>query len=223
MSPLIVARPEPGNTETANAARALGLNVIAQPLFELQKIELNTLNSDNYDAIFITSVNSLRATQGQLTPYVQLPLYAVGPASAAAARQAGFATIIEGTADGAALAERAARDGARRLLHLAGRPYKPLAHPALHFDVQIVYEMAQLPVPAMLTDALKNPCVILAHSPRIARTLAALTPDPSQCHFVAISAQTAAAAGDGWASLNWPHHPSSTAMLDCAAPLCRSA
>jgi uroporphyrinogen-III synthase len=219
--PVIIARPEPGNKETADAARTLGLEVVSCPLFELKIIHLNHLNSNDYDAIFITSVNSLRAIQGKLTPYHHLPLYAVGPISAAAARAAGFTKIIEGSADGAALAERAAKDGCHRLLHLAGMPHKPVAHPALSFDVHYVYEMAELPVPDLLKAALSRPCVILAHSPRIARTLAGLTPLHSQCHMVAISAQTAEAAGKGWASLTWPDQPNSQAMLERAALLCR--
>lgn len=223
MIPLIIARPEPGNSETASAARALGLEVIATPLFKLNTIKLNDLNSDKYDALFITSANSLRAAAGQLAPYLHLPLYAVGPASATAARDAGFKTIIEGTADGAALADLAAADGRCRLLHLAGNPHKAIDHPDLKLDVQIVYEMAALPVPDRLASTLSQPCVLLAHSPRIARTLANLTTDKRQCHLVAISAQAAEAAGHGWASCVWPPDPNSQAMLHLAAPLCRSA
>ena len=223
MTPLIIARPEPGNGETAKAAQALGLDVVASPLFELQKTAWSAENSESYDAIFITSANALRAAGAELSAYLTLPLYAVGAASAAAARAAGFGTIVTGTADGAALAERAAADGRQRLLHLAGQPYKAIAHPRLTFDVRTSYAMAELPVSGELKEALRRPCVILAHSPRIAQRLAALVAERQHCHLIAISAQAAKAAGTGWASCQWPDQPDSDAMLHLAAPLCRSA
>ena len=223
MIPLVVARPEPGNHETALAAHALGLEVFACPLFDLKKLSWKSDISDRYDALFITSSNALRAVGEEIETYRHLPLYAVGAASASAARAAGFTSIIMGTADGSALAALAAADGRQRVLHLAGQPHKPIAHPSLSFDVQLVYEMAELPVPDSLRTVLAQPCVVLAHSPRMARTLADLTPDHSLCHLIAISAQAADAAGQGWASYHWPDQPDSSAMLHIAAPLCRSA
>ncbi|MEY3985735.1 MAG: hypothetical protein RLZ59_1180 [Pseudomonadota bacterium] len=223
MIPLVVARPEPGNHETALAAHALGLEVFACPLFALKELTWKADISESYDALFITSANALRAAGPDVAAYRHLPLYAVGAASAAAARTAGFTTIIEGTADGAALAAMAAADGRQRVLHLAGRPHKPIAHPSLSFDVQLVYEMAELPVPSSLRTVLARPCVVLAHSPRMARALADLTPDHSLCHLVTISAQAAEAAGHGWASCHWPDQPDSSAMLHIAAPLCRGS
>lgn len=223
MIPLIIARPEPGNSETARAARALGLNIVACPLFEMQPLDWNADNSEAYDALFITSFNALRAAGQELARYKHLPLYAVGSASGAAARAIGFSTVIEGSADGAALADLSAANGHHRLLHLVGNPHKPIVHPSLRFDVRCVYDMSDLPVPQVLVDALDGPCVVLAHSPRIAKRLAALTPDRRQCHMVAISEQTASAAGQDWASCLWPDQPDSAAMLQLAAPLCRGA
>ena len=221
MIPLVIARPEPGNSETAAAAHALGLDVFACPLFDLKELTWKADISESYDALFITSANALRAAGPDLAAYRHLPLYAVGATSAATARTAGFTTIMEGTADGAALAAMAAADGRQHLLHLAGRPHKPITHPNLSFDMQLVYEMAELPVPDTLRTVLAQPCVVLAHSPRMARALARLTPDHSLCHLVAISAQAAEAAGQGWASCHWPDQPDSSAMLHIAAPLCR--
>ena len=57
----------------------------------------------------------------------------------------------------------------------------------------------------------------------LARALAALTPARDQIDLVAISAQTAEAAGTGWRSVSWPSHPDADAMLAQAAPLCRAA
>ncbi len=223
MKPLLIARPEPGNAATAQAARSLGLTVIASPLLDCQEVEWNYDKSISYDALFITSANALRYAGDQLTTLRAWPVLAVGPASAEAARAAGFDSVITGNSDGAGLAAHAVQEGMTRVLHLAGDPHKPVAHPGLIIDVRIVYRTQALPPDPALITALQGPCVVLAHSPRLARALAALTPARDQIDLVAISAQTAEAAGTGWRSVSWPSHPDADAMLAQAAPLCRAA
>lgn len=150
-------------------------------------------------------------------------LYAVGSASAHAAREAGFSSIIVGDGDGATLAALAAAHGARTLLHLAGDPFKPVSHPELSMAVVQVYRAVDFAPSTDLSAALAQPSVVLAHSPRAARRLAKLASATADTDLVAISAQTAAAAGQGWKSVSWPDRPSTDAMLALAAPLCRAA
>ena len=80
MIPLVIARPEPGNSETAVAAHALGLDVFACPLFDLKELTWKADISESYDALFITSANALRAAGPDLAAYRHLPLYAVATA-----------------------------------------------------------------------------------------------------------------------------------------------
>ncbi|MFM7028701.1 MAG: uroporphyrinogen-III synthase [Chakrabartia sp.] len=221
MRPLVVARPEPGNRDSANAARALGLEVVAEPLFEIASSPWNVTNSDPYDGIFITSANALIHAGPALQPLLSRPLFAVGSASAAAGRAAGFTTIHTGHGNGQDLADLAARQGAQHLLHLAGDPHKAIQHPDLQFDIKIVYQTLERPPSPQLIEALSKACVVLLHSPRMARRIADLVPVRAQIDLVAISAATAEAAGPGWKSCQWPDHPSAEAMLACAAPLCR--
>ena len=220
MKPCIIVRPEPGNQATAEAARALGLSVIAAPLYSIIPVEFNMDLSISYDAILITSSNSIRTSLSALKQLTHLPLLAVGKASAQAARKAGFDTIITGDADGQALGRQAVELGFRHVLHLVGDPYKPVRVEGLTCDERTAYRATELPLPPKLEVALQSPCVILAHSPRAARRLSELAGAKGASSLIALSAQVAKAAGDGWKHLLWPERPSADAMLGLAAPLC---
>ncbi len=220
MKPCVIVRPEPGNQATAEAARALGLNVVATPLYSIIQVEFNIDLSISYDAILITSSNSIRSSSPVLEQLTHLPLLAVGEASAQAARKAGFGTIITGDADGQALGQKAVELGFRHVLHLVGDPYKPVEVAGLTCAVRTAYRATELPVPPELKAALQEPCVILAHSPRAARRLSELASAKNASSLIALSAQVAEAAGEGWKHLLWPERPSADAMLGLAAPLC---
>ena len=174
MKPCIIVRPEPGNHATAKAARALGLDVVAAPLYAINKVEFNADLSLSYDAILITSANSIRVAEAELKAMTRLPLFAVGDASAQAARTAGFKTVIAGDGDGQALGQKAYDLGYRHVLHLVGDPHKPIKIDGLICDAHIVYRAVELPPTTELLAALRRPCVVLAHSPRAARRLARL-------------------------------------------------
>lgn len=220
MKPCIIVRPEPGNQATAEAACTLGLSVVAAPLYAINPVEFNIDLSISYDAILITSSNSIRASSPVLKQLTHLPLLSVGEASAQAARQAGFGTIITGDADGQALGQKAFELGFRHVLHLVGDPYKPVEVAGLTCDVRTAYRAPELPVSPELEAALQEPCVILAHSPRAARRLSQLASAKDKSSLIALSAQVAEAAGEGWKHLLWPERPSADAMLGLAAPLC---
>jgi uroporphyrinogen-III synthase len=223
MKPLVIARPEPGNSQTAATARAEGLTIVAAPLFAFESVPWNYDNSISYDGLLITSANSILQAKDLPKDLRRLPVYAVGPATARAAQQAGFADIRIGPGNGQDVVAMAAVQGAQRLLHLAGDPHRPLHHPALTLDVQIVYRTVDLPPAPNLITALSGPCVVLAHSPRMADRLRRIATARHQIDLIAISAQAAKAAGPGWQSVHWPDTPSATAMLACALPLCRGA
>ena len=221
MKPLLILRPEPGAAETAARAQAQGLQPQVFPLFEGRSVDWGIDRQTPYDAIFITSANALN--YGHIIPsnLPSGPVFAVGAATAAAARAAGFTDVYAGDKDAAALADLAASLGHRHLLWLAGRAHMPLSHPDLTFDVKIVYDMVETPPSASFLEAVRQPCVALIHSPNAARRFAALVPDRARIDLVAISEKAAMAAGPGWATTCWPERPSTEAMLHLAAPLCR--
>ena len=119
---LLVTRPEPDATRTADALRLRGHEAIAAPLTRMEAIAAEL--GGPFSAVLMTSANAARAIahDSRLGEVRTLPLFTVGARSADAAREAGFANVV--SADGALpdlvrLAAMHARRGAR-LLYLAG-------------------------------------------------------------------------------------------------------
>lgn len=121
---ILVTRPQPDNDNTIAALRARGRDVLAAPMLRFEQVAFRDDADAHYGAVIVTSANALRAIAGQpgLGRLLQLPLYAVGAHTAAAAREVGFSQVI--SADGDADALRALmieRVGAgQTLLYLAG-------------------------------------------------------------------------------------------------------
>lgn len=222
MKPLLVLRPQPGADDTAARAANGGLNPRVFPLFEIKPTPWSIEAEKLYDAIFITSSNTLKFSEKNIDIVKNIPTLCVGEKTAKAARDAGFSNVLAGQNDAASLAELAASLGYRHLLWLCGRPSIPVSHPDLRFDIKIVYEMIETEIDGQLDEMLKHPCVALLHSPRAAQKFAELALDHRHIDIVAISEKAAIAAGPGWASVQWPDAPSDAAMLEIAAPLCRA-
>ncbi len=216
--PLVITRPEPAASATADRARSMGLTVWVAPLFELRATAWQPPDPDGFDAVIITSANAIRLGGAAVQTYLHLPLLAVGEASAAFARDAGFANVSAGVADGQALITLAAQAGYRRLLHLCGHTHKSLKHPDGVIVQAIVYSAEIIDPPPQLPSA--GPCVATAYSPRAAARLAELVMDRRQTHIIAISPAAAEAAGSGWCSVQTAPFPTESAMLALAAQIC---
>lgn len=210
MTLLLVLRPEPGASATVARAAAMGLEAIAAPLFEIVPLPFD-LPDGAFDALLFTSANAVRAVRVGHDG----PVYAVGPATAAAAREAGFMDIRVGEADAAAIVARAAGEGMHRLLHLAGREHRAVAHPGVQIERRIVYEArpteATWPI---AREALRRGAIPLLHSPRAAARFAELFEGGrAAIALAAISAATAQAAGEGWSAVAVAEAPNDAALL----------
>lgn len=99
---LIVTRPEPAASRTANKLTALGHEVIVSSLLEIVDTG-NKLPAGSFGAMMITSTNALRilAARGIDDDMLQMLLYTVGDATAADAAAMGFSNIhsASGTAE----------------------------------------------------------------------------------------------------------------------------
>ncbi len=222
MKPLFVLRPEPGANKTAAKARALGLDVAVRPLFEVRPLDWEFGPQSSYEAIFITSSNSLKCMKEKVDILREIPVLCVGASTAEAAQEAGFENVTSGNKDASSLADLAASLGYRHLLWLRGRPSRSIEHPDLNFDVQEVYETVALEWSGEESAMLSQSLVALLHSPRAAQRFGELAANKGAIDIVAISEKAAIAAGPGWASVHWPVAPSDDAMLEIAAPLCRA-
>ncbi len=100
---MLVTRPEPRAAETAARLTALGFSPVLAPMLTIAARALQP--SGRPQAVLVTSGNAIAALPADLHG---LPLLAVGDATAARARGAGFADVRSAGRDAAALAGLAA-------------------------------------------------------------------------------------------------------------------
>jgi uroporphyrinogen-III synthase len=192
----------------------MGLEPILAPLFTIRAVDWEVPDPGAFDAILLTSAHSARAVPRSLT---SLPCYTTGEATAAAARDAGFARVQVGPSHGEAALSLARRDGRSRVLHLCGREH--VALPGV--ERRIVYAAdAVEALPDTASDALADDAVVLVHSPRAAVLLASLVEARGRVRLALISAAAAEAAGEGWAAKWVAERPRDEALLEVAAKLC---
>ena len=118
MKPLVLLRPEPGLRQSADAARSLKLKVIECPLFEVRPLEWTAPPAGAFDALLLTSANAVRHGGSSVAEFRELPVLAVGEATAVAAREAGF--TVEQVGGGGVADLLSSVPPERRLLHLCG-------------------------------------------------------------------------------------------------------
>ena len=119
---LIVTRPEPDATRTAQALIRLGHEAILSPMLDIVTDRSAKIPARHYQAVLVTSSNAVRAlaTRPVRPVTVEVPLLAVGDQTALEAKRAGF---------GAARSAGGALDD---LVALVGAELSPAAGPLLY-------------------------------------------------------------------------------------------
>ena len=218
--PLLVTRPEPGCAATVERALALGLDARTLPLFAARALDWTVPDAHDHDALLLTSAQAARLGGAGLAALAALPVYAVGEATAAAARDAGLGVAAVGDRDAQALLDGMASLGRRRVLWLCGRDRSAFAT-GLTVTAVPVYVVDPVDPPAGWRDSIAGPAVVLAHSARIAARVADLAGTAvKHLTLLAISAAAADAAGEGWAEKAVSPRPDDAAMLAEAVRLC---
>ncbi|CAM3127374.1 Uroporphyrinogen III synthase HEM4 [Sphingomonas antarctica] len=207
---VIILRPQPGADATAARARALGLQIVVAPLFEIQPMAWIAPDPAAFDALLLTSASGVRAAGEKLMRFAHLPVVTVGEATADAARGAGLDVTQIGEGDGASVV---AASRYRHFVHLAGRRHVPLD--SARVTSVAVYAAEALPPPKLPATG-----VALLHSARAARRFGAIVHDRAAYALVAISPGVAEAAGSGWRAVVSAGRPADAAMLAMAASLC---
>lgn len=218
MRRLFILRPEPGSAATLLRALEMGLEARALPLFRIEPLEWQVPDPHSFDGLLLSSANALRCAGDGIERLRGLPAYAVGDATAAAAREAGLELSEVGDGGIDALLSRI--PGQPRLLHLCGAD-RTRAVDGRHRITELpVYRAEPLPLPG-LAGALRGQ-VATVHSPRAGARLAELVDvgDRVTVRIAAISPAAAAAAGNGWESVEAAPHPNDSALLALAARLC---
>jgi uroporphyrinogen-III synthase len=212
---LLLLRPEPGLSTSAERARAMGLEVIECPLFRVEPIDWQAPDPGIYDALLLTSANAVRMAGPELAKLQRLPAHAVGAATAEAALATGLEVETLGTGNATELMSALPRS--LKLLHLAGEDHVHVGDWPI--DHVIVYRAAALEEPDL--PAMSG-LVAAVHSPRAGRRLAELVAGRSQTAIAAISPAAAEACGGGWERVEAATAPNDQSLLALAARLCHT-
>lgn len=174
-----ITRAQPGADSTAERVRALGHEPVIAPLLAVKVLTDVAIDLDGVGALAFTSANGVRAFADACRER-SLRVFAVGQATAQAARAAGFRSVLSTDGDVEALA---AGIGARKneiggaVLHPgAAEPAGDLAGALEAYGIEtrrlVLYETADVDLPEDQAAALTQSDVALVHSPRAAKVLA---------------------------------------------------
>jgi uroporphyrinogen-III synthase len=223
-SPVLVLRPEPGNAQTCRAARALGLDACPAPLFAYAPHSW-VVPLDSYDGLLAGSAAVFALGGVQLTALHALPVVAVGPATARAARAEGFTVAATGSGG---MQPVAAALPPGRYLRLAGAARVALdPPPGVVIDDVVVYA-AEANALSDEAQALirRKPVLALLHSAEAARHFGrecdshGLSRDGIA--LACMAPRIASAAGDGWQDVQIATNPDDEALLSLARQMCQT-
>lgn len=226
MTRVIVIRPEPGCSATVGAARALGMNTDAFPLFAVTSCDW-ILPEQKPHALLVGSANAFRHGGEQLRALTDVPVHTVGEATAEAARQAGF--TVAATGSGGLQPVLSAMPPGSHFLRLSGEERVELDVPAgVTMEEHVVYASQPVPMPPGLADLLTSGnCLVLLHSgvaaAHLRRECLRLDLPLDRITLAALAPRIAALAGDGWASVATAAQSRDEALLALAGQLCQSS
>ena len=206
---VLVTRPEPGAARTAELLFRLGHDAVVMPLFEAAvTASLDDLPPvQKISGLIATSARAFDMFAGidvAASGLANVPVHAVGPATAQAARDAGFLNVVQGGGTAQALSQElaAAEPGPtggsssanfsvspKALVYLAGVPRTPVIEATLkahEADLTVVecYKMSEI---SYSTDILKSDIlspgldVILLYSANAARRIWTLADVQKRC------------------------------------------
>jgi len=223
MSRILAIRPEPGLSSTLDAARALGLDVVGEPLFEIRPLAWDAPDPTDIDALLIGSANAILHGGERLRNYLDKPVYAVGQTTAAAVRKAGFTVAANGT--GGLQNVLDAVPASMRLLRVAGSDHVPLDLPeGVTIHTVTAYESVTLSPDIATFGLLEDRPIILLHSAIAAQHFASecdrLGLNRGAITLAVLGPRIAQAAGSGWQSVHVSPQPSDGALLEMIRNLC---
>ena len=218
MRRVLVLRPQPAAGATVGRARERGLEAVAIPLFDVEPLAWKAPEAGGFDGLLLTSANAIRHGGGELAKLRGLKAYAVGDATADAARDAGFDVAAAGDSGIARLLGSSEPD--LKLLHVCGEHRREPADARQRISAIAVYRAREIHAPGLGGCA---GAVALIHSPRAGRRFAELVENRGSIAIAAISRAAAEAAGAGWECVEAADQPTDDALLALAARLCNNS
>ena len=220
---LLALRPEPGLAATLEKARGFGLAIIGCALSEIRAVAWDRPDPGQFDGLLIGSANAILHGGPALTHLTEKPAYAVGEATAAAARAAGFTVAMVGSGGLQGVLDTIS--GPMHLLRIAGEERIVLTPPpGVTFDEVIAYRSQSLPLDPALPVLASGKTLALLHSAATARHFAAecdrLGVPRAAITLAALGPRIAAAAGEGWAAVHCAAQPDEASLMQLAFDLC---
>lgn len=225
MTGAVIIRPEPGCAASVRALADMGVVAEGFPLFVVTAMAWDAPEAAAFDLLLAGSANVFRHGGADLARLRHLPVHAVGEATAAAAREAGFAVAVTGSGGLQRVLDGV--PGGARVLRLAGAERVALQPPAgVTMAERVVYASVPRPMPAALAARLGEPAVVLLHSAEAAAHFAAECARcgvaRNQLTLATIGPRVTAAAGSGWHTVATAPAPSESALLAKARELCQT-
>lgn len=220
---VLALRPEPGLAATLDRARAMGLAITGHALSAIRAVPWACPDPCGIDGLLIGSANAILHGGTNLSRLAGKPVYAVGEATAAAARAAGFTVAMVGS--GGLQGVLDAIPGPRNLLRIAGEEHVPLVPPpGVTFAEVIAYRSVPLPLDGVAPLLASGEALVLLHSAATARHFAAecdrLAVLRGGVTLAALGPRIAAAAGAGWRAVHVAARPDESTLLQLAFDLC---
>ncbi|KPF64351.1 uroporphyrinogen-III synthase [Porphyrobacter sp. AAP60] len=220
----LALRPEPGLSATLEKARAIGLAITGHALSEIRSVDWDCPDPALFDGLLIGSANAFLHGGANLALLADKPVYAVGGATADAAKAAGFAVAMVGSGGLQGVLDAIAPPA--HLLRIAGEEHIPLTAPdGVTFTEVIAYRSVSLPLDAAAPVLAGGDALVLLHSAATARHFAEecarLALGRSGISLAALGPRIAAAAGDGWAAVHTAARPDEAALLAMSRELCK--
>lgn len=229
----LVTRPEEDAAPLAAALAERGIEVTAEPLLTIRLVADAVIDLDGVQALLFTSANGVRAFAG-LSTSRDLPVFAVGDATAATAREHGFAQVESAAGDVAALTrlvQSRLNPSAGALFHAAGSAVAGdlaglLEQSGFTLRRQMLYEAkpAEQLSPATVAKLANGELdLVLFFSPRTATTFVTLARAAGadvvrgcgKAIALCLSPAVAAAAGElTWRDVRPASRPELPALLD---------
>jgi uroporphyrinogen-III synthase len=115
---LLITRPAPDNTKTAQALAARGFEALLSPTLRFEAMPFYDDHGAAYDGVILTSANAVRAIENHefKKRLAELPAFAVGENTANVARAAGFKNIITANGDAGTLRDAVIKSAASKLI-----------------------------------------------------------------------------------------------------------
>ncbi|MGV3511412.1 MAG: uroporphyrinogen-III synthase [Novosphingobium sp.] len=221
--PLVVIRPEPGNSTTCATAREMGLAPISAPLFEIKAVDWDA-PTERFDAILAGSANVFRHGGAGLADFADVPVIAVGETTAAAARSAGFAVSRIGEGG---LQPVVGSLPPGNYIRIAGEDRVVLTPPEGARIVTVVtYASRKRAASAALQSVLERGAVVLLHSGEAARHFAQecerLGIRKESLHLACLAPRIAELAGNGWGTVAVAAGRTDKEVLELGARMCQT-